>query len=111
MTEIEKMWWENEFLHVKDNKLYIGDREAKTIAEEICCPEILWKVYFEYGKFLQYNKVYAKALEYYEKCHKIFIDVGSKIKNESYRHSYLDHPNRQAVFSAVHEIKKLIKLG
>jgi len=82
--------------------------EAKKIAVEISCPEILWRVYFEYGKFLQYNKIYAKALEYYDKCHRIFIDVGSKIKNESYRHSYLDHPDRQAVFSAVREIKKLI---
>jgi diaminopimelate decarboxylase len=38
----KKMWWENEFLHVKDNKLYIAEREAKTIAEEHGTPLFLY---------------------------------------------------------------------
>jgi len=80
--------------------------ESKGIAEEIGCPEVLWKVYFEYGLVFQRNKRYLKALEYYEKCNGIFNDVISKIKNESYRICYLSRPDRQAVDSAIKEIKK-----
>ncbi|GAH15774.1 unnamed protein product, partial [marine sediment metagenome] len=71
--------------------------EAKEIAEEIGCPEILWRVYFEYGRYLQNNKEYLEALDYYQKCNGIFSDVISKIKNESYRRSYFNRPDRQAV--------------
>jgi hypothetical protein len=30
----KKMWWENEFLEVKSNKLFINQREASEITEE-----------------------------------------------------------------------------
>jgi tetratricopeptide (TPR) repeat protein len=83
--------------------------EAREIAEEISCPEVLWKIYFEYGRFLQDDKQYLRALEYYQRCHDIFGDVGGKIKNESYQNSYLDRPDRQAVFTAIDEIKELAR--
>jgi tetratricopeptide (TPR) repeat protein len=82
--------------------------DAKQIAEEIGCPEVLWKVYFEYGRFFQSNKQYPKALEYYQKCNRIFETVISKIKNERYKKSYLNRPDRLAVRTAVQEIGKLL---
>jgi len=82
--------------------------EAKKIAEEIGSPEILWRVYFEYGRYLQNNKEYLEALDYYQKCNGIFRDVISKIKNESYRKSYLQRPDRQAVDTAIKEIKSTL---
>jgi len=82
--------------------------EAKKIAEEIGSPEILWRVYFEYGKYLKNNKEYLEALDYYQKCNGIFRDVISKIKNESYRRSYFNRPDRQAVLAAMDGIEKLL---
>jgi predicted ATPase/Tfp pilus assembly protein PilF len=69
--------------------------EAKTIAEEIGCPEILWKIYYEYSRFLQKNREYRKALQYYSQCIAVFKDVVSKIKIVSYKKSYLNRPDRQ----------------
>ena len=85
--------------------------EAKGIAEEIGSPEIPWKVYYEYGRNLQDYKEYHKALEYYQKCIEIFKDLSSKIKNESYRKGYLNHPDRKTVFNDIDRIEKLIKFG
>jgi len=82
--------------------------EAKKVAEEIGNPEVLWKVYFKYGRFLQDNKQYTKALEYYQKCNGIFKDIGSEIKKESYRMSYLNRPDRRVVFYAINEIEKIM---
>jgi tetratricopeptide (TPR) repeat protein len=82
--------------------------EALRITEEIKYPEILWKVYYEYGQFLQKDKKYLEAIEYYQKCNNIFKKVGSKIKNESYRQSYLHRPDREAVMIAAKEINKLL---
>jgi tetratricopeptide (TPR) repeat protein len=82
--------------------------EAKTIAEEIGCPEVLWKIYFAYGRILQNNKEYLQALKYYRKCNEIFEDVISKIKKESYRKSYLNRPDRKLVATAVDEIERLL---
>ena len=76
-------------------------KEAVAIAEEINCPEVLWKVYFEYGNILQNYNEYQKALDYYEKCIDVLMDVNSKIKNESFKKSYLNRPDRQAVFMAI----------
>ena len=81
--------------------------EAMRIGEEIGCPEILWKIYFEYGKLLQDSKQYLNAFEYYQKCITIFRNVVNKIKNESYRMSYLHRPDRQAVFTKIDEIENL----
>jgi len=81
--------------------------EAKGIAEDIGCPEVLWKVYFAYGRFFQDDNQYFKALDYYEMCNKIFGEVASKIKNVSHKKSYLHHPDRQAVITAVYEIEGL----
>ncbi len=81
--------------------------EAKKNAEEIGCPEVLWKVYFEYGRFLQEDKEYIDALDYYKMCNEVFEDVISNIKNESYRKSYLNRPDRKAIFAATNEIENL----
>jgi len=82
--------------------------EAKMIAEEIGKPEVLWKIYFEYGNILQSNHEYRKALDYYQNCIEIFMAVSSKIKNKSYRKSYLNRPDRRAVFAAVDIVEKSI---
>jgi hypothetical protein len=34
--------------------------------------------------------------------------VGNKLKNESYRQHYLDHPDRQVVDKAIDEVAKLL---
>jgi tetratricopeptide (TPR) repeat protein/tRNA A-37 threonylcarbamoyl transferase component Bud32 len=82
--------------------------EAKKIAEELGCPEILWQVYFLYGRFFQDDKQYFKALDYYDKCNNVFENVCSRIKNKSYQRSYLDRPDRQAVYHAKNEIARLL---
>jgi predicted ATPase/tRNA A-37 threonylcarbamoyl transferase component Bud32 len=82
--------------------------EAKIIGEEIGYPEILWKVYFEYGVVLQAYKEYSRALEYYEKCIEIFKNMSNKIKNKLYRQNYLDRPDRKIVFAALDNIEKLL---
>jgi serine/threonine protein kinase/tetratricopeptide (TPR) repeat protein len=82
--------------------------EATKIAEEIECPEIIWRVYFEYGVVLQAYKEYSQALEYYEKCIEIFKSMSNKIKNKSHRQNYLDRPDRKIVFTALDKIEKLL---
>jgi len=82
--------------------------EAKKLAEEIEYPEILWKVYYEYGRFLQDDRQYVKALDYYDKCNDIFENVCAKINNKSYQRSYLNRPDRQAVYAAKDEIARLL---
>jgi tetratricopeptide (TPR) repeat protein len=82
--------------------------EAKRIAEELDCPEILWKIYFEYGNFFCRGKQYLKALDYYKKCCEIFARVGKNIKNKSYRKSYLKRPDRYAVITAINNIEALL---
>ena len=78
-------------------------KETIKVAEEIGCPEILWRVYFEYGRFLRENKEYRKGLKYYRKCITIFRDVVSKIKNESYKKSYLNRSDRKSAFNIINE--------
>jgi serine/threonine protein kinase/tetratricopeptide (TPR) repeat protein len=78
--------------------------EAIKIAEEIGCPEVLWRVYFTYGRFYQEHKQNLKALNYYQQSIEIFKDVTSRLQNESQKQRYLNHPDRQAVIVAVREI-------
>ncbi len=82
--------------------------DAKEVAEEIGCPETLWKVYLEYGRLLQNNEEHLKALENYQKCIEIFMSVSNKIKNKTYKKSYLYRPDRQTVFAAIDTIEKVI---
>ena len=82
--------------------------EAIRIAEEISCPEVLWKVYFEYGRLLQDDKDYGKSLSYYKRCNEIFERVGTKIQNEANRMSYLKRPDRQLIFTATNQIGNLL---
>ena len=81
---------------------------AKKIAEEIGCPEILWMIFYEYGRFFQEHKKNLAALEYYHRCNKIFGDICGKITKESYKKSYLTRPDRDAVITAANEIEKLL---
>jgi tetratricopeptide (TPR) repeat protein len=78
------------------------------IAKEIACPEILWKVYSEYGNIFQSNNEYKKALDYYQKCIEVFMDVIGKIKNKFYKKSYLKRPDRQTVFTAIDIVERLM---
>jgi tetratricopeptide (TPR) repeat protein len=78
--------------------------EALSIAEQINCSEILWKVYFEYGRFLHENKQYRRAAKYYQKCIDIFRSVVSKFKNEYDRNSYLNRPDRKEAIAIMNRI-------
>ena len=78
--------------------------EAEKIAKEISNPEILWKVYFVYGRFFQNNKQYRKASKYYQKCINVFKSVINRMKNESRRKSYLNRPDRKAAITAMNKI-------
>ena len=80
--------------------------EAKRLAEGIVCPELLWKIYFAYGRFLQDNNEYLTALEYYQRCNRIFGSVCKKLKKESYKKSYLSRPDRESVITCAREIEK-----
>lgn len=80
--------------------------EAEKIAEGLACPEVLWKIYFESGRFFQENAEYFKALKYYEQCNRLFENVIRKISNESYKVSYLNRPDRQAVATALNKIER-----
>ena len=82
--------------------------EATKVAEELDCPEILWKIYYSYGRFFQAHKKYLVALDYYHRCNKIFGDVCAKITKESYKKSYLTRPDRNKVIAAANEIEKLL---
>jgi tetratricopeptide (TPR) repeat protein len=84
---------------------------AIQIAEKITYPEVLWKTYFEYGNIFQSNHEYRKALDYYQKCIEVLMDISSKIKNKSYRRSYLSRSDRKAVFTAVDIIEGCIRLA
>jgi len=84
-------------------------KEAIKIAEEIKKPELLWKVYFEYGKILQQGQQCKEALEYYQKCIKIFIDVTEKIKAKRYKESYVNRSDRQELFTAIKGFETLLK--
>ena len=73
--------------------------------------KMLWKVYFEYGRFSEKYREYYEALNHYEKCIVIFKDVVDKIKYESFKKSYLNRPDRHAVFSAVNALYARNKEG
>jgi serine/threonine protein kinase/tetratricopeptide (TPR) repeat protein len=75
--------------------------EAIKIAEEIDCPEILWKIYSTCGKFLKEYEEYQKASKYYQKCVVVFRNTINKIKNKAYKKSYLNRPDRLTVFMAI----------
>jgi tetratricopeptide (TPR) repeat protein len=81
--------------------------EAKMIAEEIGCPELLWSVYYEYGRFLQDDMQHLRALDYYEKCNRILAEVSAQIRNESYKKNYLGRADRRLVDTAINEIARL----
>ncbi|MGD8538861.1 MAG: diaminopimelate decarboxylase [Candidatus Aminicenantes bacterium] len=56
------MWWENEFLKVKDNTLYIAEREAKTIAEEHGTPLFLYSKHQIRSNLQFLQRIFKKAL-------------------------------------------------
>ncbi len=56
------MWWENEFLKVKDNTLYIAEREAKTIAEEHGTPLFLYSKHQIRSNLQCLQRIFKKAL-------------------------------------------------
>ena len=70
--------------------------------------EVIWKLYFEYGRLYHDDGQYSRALDQYKKCNKIFREVGCRIKSEVDRECYLKHPARHRVFTAIHEIEKLL---
>ena len=63
--------------------------------------------YFEYAKFLHENKDYSTALDYCEKCMQVFKDVVGKLKNKSYKRSYLNRPDRKEAMAYIKEKFKI----
>jgi len=82
--------------------------EAIQIAEDINCPEVLWKAYSEYGNILQSSNEYKKALDYYQKCIEVLMNVSNRITNKSHRKSYLNRYDRWEIFTAVDVIERQI---
>jgi serine/threonine protein kinase len=82
--------------------------EAMRIASDSGRSEVIWRLYFEYGRLYQNDGQYSMALDYYKKCNKIFRKVGCRMKCEADRKYYLKHPGRHAVFTAIHEIEELL---
>jgi diaminopimelate decarboxylase len=60
--EDKKMWWENEFLNVKDNKLYIAQRDAKTITEEHGTPLFLYSKQQIRSNLQRLHNIFKKAV-------------------------------------------------
>jgi serine/threonine protein kinase/tetratricopeptide (TPR) repeat protein len=90
------------------NEVFEILKEAMQIVEEIDCPEILWKIYFEIGRNFQDDKEYHKAIRYYQLCNEIFEVVGGRFKKETYKISYLNHPERKQIFTSTNEIERAL---
>lgn len=58
----KKMWWENEFLEVKSNKLFINQREASEIAEEYGTPLFLYSKHQIRSNLHRLQNIFKKAV-------------------------------------------------
>lgn len=56
------MWWENEFLEVKGNKLFIDQRDASEIAEEYGTPLFLYSKHQMCANFHRLQYIFKKAV-------------------------------------------------
>ena len=56
------MWWENEFLEVKDNKLFIDQQDASEIAEEYGTPLFLYSKHQMCANFHRLQNIFKKAV-------------------------------------------------
>lgn len=63
------MWWENEFLAVKDNKLYIAGREAKAITEEHGTPLFLYSKHQIRSNLQRLQNIFKKAVPVETRVH------------------------------------------
>lgn len=62
MADKKKMWWENEFLEVKGNKLFIDQRDASEIAEEYGTPLFLYSKHQMCANFHRLQNIFKKAV-------------------------------------------------
>jgi diaminopimelate decarboxylase len=62
MTDKKKMWWENEFLEVKGNKLFIDQRDASEIAEEYGTPLFLYSKHQIRSNLHRLQNIFKKAV-------------------------------------------------
>jgi diaminopimelate decarboxylase len=62
MAGIQMMWWENEFLEVKGNKLFINQRDANEIAEEYSTPLFLYSKHQIRSNLYRLQKIFEKAV-------------------------------------------------
>jgi serine/threonine protein kinase/Tfp pilus assembly protein PilF len=90
------------------NEVFEILKEAMHIAEEIDCPEIVWKIYFEIGENFKNDEEYHEAIRYYDLCNGVFNAVGRRFKKESYKISYLNRADRKQVFTSTNEIEKAL---
>ncbi len=62
MKDQKKMWWENEFLEVKGNKLFIARRYAREIAEEYGTPLFLYSTQQVRSNLHRLRDIFKKAV-------------------------------------------------
>jgi diaminopimelate decarboxylase len=62
MADKKKMWWENEFLEVKGNKLFIDQRDVSEIVEEYGTPLFLYSKHQMCANFHRLQNIFKKAV-------------------------------------------------
>jgi diaminopimelate decarboxylase len=62
MADKKKMWWENEFLEVKGNKLFIDQRDVSEIVEEYGTPLFLYSKHQMCVNFHRLQNIFKKAV-------------------------------------------------
>ncbi len=62
MADKKKMWWENDFLEVKGNKLFIDQRDASDIAEEYGTPLFLYSKHQIRSNLHRLQNIFKKAV-------------------------------------------------
>lgn len=56
------MWWENEFLKVKDNKLFLNQKEAEAIAEEFGTPLFFYSKQQMLANLYRLQNIFKRAV-------------------------------------------------
>ena len=62
MADKKKMWWENEFLEVKRNKLFIEQRDVSEIAKEYGTPLFLYSKHQMCANLHRLQNIFKKAV-------------------------------------------------
>jgi diaminopimelate decarboxylase len=85
--EVRRMWWENDFLEVKNNRLFIGQRDAKEIAEDFGTPLFLYSQKQMLANLHRLQNIFKKAVSvetriYYAMKANFHPDLLTTLKDE-----------------------------